>query len=548
MHGTTMMFLFAVPVMSGMALYLIPLMLGTREFAFPRLNALGYWLYLAGGLFIYAGFALHAGADAGWFAYTPLSGPTFSPGKRSDIWAQMITFTEIASIIVAVEVIVAFLKLRAPGMSLSRIPLFGWAMFVQSWMVLLAMPTVMIATTLLISDRSIGTHFFNPAENGEPLLWQHLFWFFGHPEVYLIFIPALGMLSHLISAATHRPIFGYPAMVLSLVTTAFFAFGLWVHHMFTTGLPQIGETFFTAASLIIAIPTGVQIFCWIATLWGARIRMNTAFLFALGFFSTFIIGGLTGVMIASVPFDQQVHDTYFIVAHFHYTLIGGAVFPLLGAVYHWFPKITGRLLDERLGKWNFAFIFAGFHLTFFPLHIAGMMGMPRRVYTYPPGLGWDIYHQLATIGALLLLVGGILFLINVFRSVRLGARAGQNPWAADSLEWSTDGPPPAYSFMHQPIVHSRSPMWEPSLGEVTGVASSYREVLVTTAKEAAPHHRMALPAPSIWPLITGCLTTAGLIASVFYPETVYFGAALVLVSLLGWFWPRGSRYDPVRVR
>jgi cytochrome c oxidase subunit 1 len=315
MHGTTMMFLFAVPVMEGMAIYLVPLMIGTRNVAFPRLNAFGYWMYVFGGLLLYSGFVLNTGAETGWFSYVPLAGPSYSPGKRADVWVQMITFTEISALAVAAEIIVSVLKLRAPGMTPNRIPLFVWAMFVQSFMVIFAMPAVMLATGMLVLDRTVGTHFFNPAESADPLLWQHLFWFFGHPEVYLIFIPALGMISHIITSSTRRAIFGYTPLALSLVATAFLGFGLWVHHMFTTGVPQLGQTYFTAASMVIAIPTGIQIFCWIASLWGAKIRVDTAFLFVLGFFSTFVAGGLTGVMIASVPFNHQVHDTYFIVAH-----------------------------------------------------------------------------------------------------------------------------------------------------------------------------------------------------------------------------------------
>ncbi len=376
MHGTTMMFLFAVPVMQAFSVYLVPLMVGTRNIGFPRLTAFSYWVYLFGGAFLWISFLLNVGPDVGWFAYTPLSGPEFSPGKRADTWAQMITFTEVSSLAVAVSVIVTTFKQRAPGMTLDRIPLAVWAMLVTSFVILFAMPAVMLASTMLILDRLVGTQFFNHAEGGDQLLWQHLFWFFGHPEVYIIFLPATGFVSSIVAAFARRPVFGYLPLVLALVATAFMAFGLWVHHMFATGLPQLGASFFTASSMLIAVPSGIQIFCWIATLWGSRPKLDTPLLFVLGFIVIFVMGGMTGVMVASVPLDIQVHDTYFVVAHFHYVLIGGAVFPLLGAVYYWYPKITGRMMSERLGKWHFWLAFIGFNLTFFVMHILGLMGMP----------------------------------------------------------------------------------------------------------------------------------------------------------------------------
>jgi heme/copper-type cytochrome/quinol oxidase subunit 1 len=379
-HGSTMMFLFAVPVMEGMGVYLVPLMLGTRNVAFPRLNAFGYWMYLIGGLFLYWGLFTNTGPDVGWFAYTPLSGPQFSPGKRVDVWAQMITFTEISAMCVAAELAATIMKMRAPGMSLNRIPLFCWSMLVQSFMVLFAMPAVMVASNIfLLTDRTIGTHFANPAEGGDPLLYQHIFWFFGHPEVYIIFIPALGMVSAIVDTNTRRAIFGYPAMVLSLAATAFIGFGLWVHHMFATGLPQIGEAYFTAASMMIGITSGVQIFSWLATMWTGRIRWTAAMHFVAGFVFIFVAGGLTGIMLAAIPLDLQVHDTFFVVAHFHYVLIGGALFPLFGGFHHWFPKFTGRMIDEKLGKLTFWVLFVGFNLTFFPMHILGLKGMTRRI-------------------------------------------------------------------------------------------------------------------------------------------------------------------------
>jgi heme/copper-type cytochrome/quinol oxidase subunit 1 len=346
MHGTTMMFLFAVPVMQAVAAYLVPLMIGARTVAFPRLNAYAYWVFLFGGLMLWIAFAFNTGPDAGWFAYVPLSGPEYAPGKRVDFWAQLITFTELSALLEAVILICTVLKFRAPGMRLHHIPLYVWAMLVTSGMVLFAMPSVMLASTALIMDRLVGTHFYNPGQNGDPLLWQHLFWFFGHPEVYLIFIPGLGFISAIVPTFARRPIFGYTAMVLALVATAFLGFGLWVHHMFATHLPELGKSFFTAMSMLIAIPSALQIFCWLATLARGRLHLATPLLFVLAFFFVLVLGGLSGIMLAAVPFDLQVHDSYFVVAHLHYVLIGGAVFPLVGAVYYWYPKFTGRLMSS----------------------------------------------------------------------------------------------------------------------------------------------------------------------------------------------------------
>jgi cytochrome c oxidase subunit I+III len=547
-HGLAMMFLFAVPVMEAMGVYLVPLMVGTRNIAFPRLNAFSYYMFLFGGVLLFTALVLNTGPDTGWFSYVPLAGPDFSPGKRVDVFNQLITFTELAALSVAVELIATTFKLRAPGMTLNRIPLFVWAMLVTSFMVVFAMPAVVTSSSLLLLDRLVGTHFYNPAEGGDAILYQHLFWFFGHPEVYIIFVPALGMVSMIITTFTQRPTFGYLPLVLSLFTTAFVGFSVWVHHMFTTGLPQMGLSFFTAASLIIVIPTAVQIFCWIAALWKGRPRFEPPLLFVIGFIIIFVIGGLSGVTLASVPLDLQVHDTYYVVAHFHYVLIGGAVFPLIGGIYYWYPKMTGRMLNRRLGILNFFVLFFGFNVTFFPMHILGFLGMPRRVYTYPEYMPWQMWNLISSAGALLLIVGGVMLIFNVVHSYKLGLIAGDNPWNADSLEWATSSPPPVYNFLEIPIVEGRHPMWERSAEPpvVTGIATHRREVLVTDVMDAEPAHLDEFPEPSIWPFLTAVTTSALLVGAIFTPWALPYGVVPVAFTLIGWFWPKKRKGEHVR--
>jgi cytochrome c oxidase subunit 1 len=475
----------------------------------------------------------------------PLSGPDYSPGKRSDFWAQLITFTEVAALAVAVEIVATVFKMRAPGMSLNRIPLFVWAMLVTAFMVIFAMPSVVLGSTFLLLDRLVGTHFYNPAEGGDTLLWQHLFWFFGHPEVYIIFVPALGIVSSIIATFTQRPIFGYTAMVLALVATGFIGFGLWVHHMFATGLPQLGLTYFTAASMIIAIPSGIQIFCWIASIWRGRPRLQTPMLFVLGFVAIFVLGGLSGVTLAAVPFDLQVHDTYYVVAHFHYVLLGGAVFPLIGGIYFWFPKMTGRMMSERVGVVNFWLLFIGFNVTFFPMHILGFQGMPRRIYTYPADMGWGTLNLVSTAGALLLIAGGAVFVFNVVRSYVAGAVAADDPWHGETLEWATSSPPPVYNFLHIPLVEGRSAMWNRSdpAPVVTGIRTDCREVLITDVMDAAPVHLYELPKPTIWPFLCSVVTSAFFVGSVFTPWALPIALLPLAITLTGWFWPKRPTRD-----
>ena len=547
-HGTIMMFLFAVPVMEGIGLYLVPLMVGTRNVAFPRMNAFGYYTYLGGGLLLWIGQLLNVGADAGWFAYVPLSGPAFAPGHRVDIWADMITLTEISALVGAVEIISTVLKQRATGMSLNRIPVFVWAEVVTSFMIIFAMPAVMVASGYLAMDRlaHVNTHFFNPAEGGDALLYQHLFWFFGHPEVYIIFIPATGFVSTIVETFSGRPIFGYTALILSLIATAFIGFGLWVHHMFATPLPNLGRSFFSSASMMIAIPSGIQIFCWLTTLSLGRPRLRVPLLFVCGFVLIFVLGGLTGIMLASVPIDLQVHDTFFVVAHFHYVLIGGAVFPLFGAIYYWFPKWTGHMLNERLGCWNFWTFFIGFNLAFFPMHILGLHGMPRRVYTYVAETGWGRLNLLATIGAGIIGLSVVIFLVNVLISRRRGELAKANPWFAPSLEWAISSPPPQYNFYFVPTVAGSHPLWEEPERKpvIVGLSRETREVLNTTIIDAIPEHRYELAIDSIFPLLLAIVVNLTMTGVIFTPWALPIGMFFSMLALYGWFW-RENEPQPI---
>jgi cytochrome c oxidase subunit I+III len=541
MHGTTMIFLFITPLFTGLANYVVPLMIGTRDMAFPRLNAFSYWVFLASGLFLYAGFAIGAAPDGGWFAYPPMTGPIYSPGINMDIWSLGLIFLSISTTAGAINLIVTILKLRAPGMSLARMPLYVWAMFVTAWMMVLAMPPLTYANVLLQLDRNLGTHFFDPIAGGDPLLWQHLFWLFGHPDVYIIFLPAVGIVSTVIPTFCRRPIVGYPYVALATVLTGIIAFGVWVHHMFATGLPTLGLTFFAAASMIITIPSGVQVFAWVATIIRGRPVFTTPFMFAVGFIVVFVIGGVTGVMFASVPFDQSVTDSYFIVAHFHYVLFGGAVFPMFAGLHYWFPKITGKTYDETLGRWSFWLIFVGFNVTFFPMHIMGLMGMPRRVYTYSPALGVDGLNLLSSIGAALLFVGIVLVAINAIKSLLAGSKADADPWGAATLEWSISSPPPVYGFASIPFVTGRDPLWEqPNLSSDLTLTDG-REILGTTVTDADPEDPLHMPEGSVLPLATAVGFAAVFVASLVGSVPAVLVSVLVTLGLIGaWTWDLGG--------
>ena len=548
LHGSTMLFLVSVPVMEAMAMWLTPLMLGQRTMAFPRLNAFSYWMYLFGVLMLWGPHLFNVTPDLGWFEYPPLSGPAYAPGHRADVWAQMITFTEVAALAVSVNLVATILKMRPPGMTLARMPLFLWAVLVASFMTIFALPAVMLVTSMLISDRLVSTHFFSPATGGDVLLFQHLFWFFGHPEVYIIFIPALGFVSAIVETFSRRTVFGYAPMVLSMLAIGLLGFGLWVHHMFAVGLPKLGNSLYTAASMAIALPAGVQIFCWIATLWSGRPRFRTPLLWVIGFILTFVIGGLSGVMTASAPLDLQLTDTYFVVAHLHYVLIGGALFPLFGAFCYWYPKATGRLMSETWGRVSFALVLGGFNLGFFPMHILGLMGMPRRIYTYGPETGWGPLNLVATIGTLIASAGAAIFVLNAIISLWRGRVAGADPWHGSSLEWATPSPPPSYNFDHTPVVDSPTPLWT-SPGEpagLQGLSLDRREVLVTTTVDAHPDNRQKSPRPSLWPLVTALAVTVLFVGSIFTPWALVWGSVPVAIAATGWFWPKRPRASAAR--
>ncbi|MCL4465866.1 MAG: cytochrome c oxidase subunit I [Chloroflexi bacterium] len=460
MHGTTMVFLFLMPMLAGIGNYLVPLMIGARDMAFPRLNAFGYWLLLFGGLFMYSSFLFGAAPNAGWFAYAPLTELQFSPGLNVDFWALAIFLLGISSTAGAINLIVTIIGMRISGMTFNRMPLFVWSMLVTSFIIVFAMPSVTAAAVLLLADRMLHATFYVPGTGGDPLLWQHLFWAFGHPEVYILVLPTMGIISEVLPVFSRKPIFGYTFIAWSSVAIGVLGFTVWAHHMFAVGLPLVAQAFFAASSMLIAIPTGVKVFNWLATLWGGRIVLKPPLLFAVGFVGQFVIGGITGILVSVVPFDWQVTDSYFVVAHFHYTLFGGALFGMFAGLYYWFPKFTGRLLGDRLGLLHFWLTFLGFNLTFFPMHLLGLFGMPRRIYTYPPGVGWDTLNLISTIGGYIIAASMIVFLWNALSSLRRGVAAGDDPWDGWTLEWATTSPPPPGNFTALPPVRSRRPLWD----------------------------------------------------------------------------------------
>ncbi len=549
MHGTTMIFLFNTPVLAGFGNYLIPLQLGTRDMAFPRLNAFSYWIFLFSGLFMYSSFFFGRPPDGGWFALVPLTGKTYSPGVNMDFWGLGVIFVGISTTVGAINFIVSIFKLRCPGMSLNRMPIFVWSMLVFSLMVIFAVPAVTLAAVLLEMDRLFGTAFFNPVAGGSTLLYQHLFWFWGHPEVYILFVPATGMVSMIIPVFSRRPLAGYIWVATALVAVGFISFGVWVHHMFATGIPALALAFFSGVSLLITIPSGVQFFAWISTMWKGKVVLTTPMLFCIGFLLIFLLGGITGVMVAVLPFDWQVTDSYFIVAHFHYVLNGAVVFPIFGAIYYWMPKMTGRMLSERLGKISFWVMFIGFNVTFFPMHILGFLGMPRRVWTYLPGLGWDGLNLLSTIGGFAFGLGTGLSLMNFVWSRIRGVPAGPDPWKGDSLEWATTSPPPDYNFLAIPVVGGRHPLWDqnplPTLESGDDEATRSlgpegaldRGTPVTSGIDSKPEATLTIPHETYIPLVLAIGLTAFFTGLIIDAALVgVLGIGFAVLGVVWWAW------------
>ncbi|RZL08258.1 MAG: cytochrome ubiquinol oxidase subunit I, partial [Rubrivivax sp.] len=554
MHGTVMMFLFAVPVVEAIAVYLLPNMLGARDLPFPRLSAYAYWAYAFGGLAFFCTLFVGLAPDGGWFMTTPLTGTAYSPGLNADFWLLGIGFIEISAIAGAIELIIGILMTRAPGMTLARMPVYAWAMLVVAVMIVFAFPAVIAGTMLLEMERAFDWPFFLAERGGDPLLWQHLFWFFGHPEVYIIFLPAAGMVSTMVPSLAGTPLAGRRAIITALVAVGFFSFALWSHHMFTAGLGTLSMSLVSAASLAVAVPTAMQVFGWIATLWRGQVRLNTPTLYLLGFFFTFVLGGLTGVMVAILPFDWQVHDTYFIVAHLHYVLIGGVLFPVFGALYYWLPLVNGHRLSERWGRWSFGLVFTGFHVTFFPMHIVGLMGMPRRVYTYQAGLGWDIPNLISSVGSAVLAVGVLLLALDVIRTLRRPPQEHGNPWNAPTMEWL---PSDTYSTRSIPQVTSSDPLWQQAglarqveAGQhwLPGTVTFQRETLVTTPRSATMTHVVQLPGDS-WLPITAALGTAAfffLLNVKAVIPTIAMGT-LAVGATVAWLWQSDRLPGPAMV-
>ena len=521
MHGTTMVFLAIMPLNAAFFNYMTPLMIGARDVAFPRLNALSYWILLLGGLFLNASFLVGAPPNGGWFGYANLTTRQFSPGPEIDFWMLSLQILGASSIMAAVNFIVTILNMRAPGMTLMRMPLFVWMSLVVQFLIVLAFPPITVGLIFLMFDRFFGTHFYDVAAGGDLHLWQHLFWIFGHPEVYILILPAFGIVSEVLPTFSRKPLFGGQVMIYSGVLIGFFGFGVWSHHMFAAGMGPVADAFFAISTMLIAIPTGVKIFNWLATMWGGTIRATVPFHYAAGLVALFTIGGLSGVMHASPPVDLQQTDTYFVVAHFHYVLIGGSLFGILAGASYWWPKMTGRLLDERLGRLGFWVLFAGFNLTFFPQHYLGAIGMPRRIYTYAAGTGWGFWNFWSTVGAFGIAFGVFLFAVNALLSLRRGPPAGADPWDGRTLEWRTSSPPPPHDFDEIPPVYSRDSFWREKYGDSRGRKP--------TPRPAAPDpHGIHMPAPSHWPIVIALGIVVAAVGALTSLALVLIGAAVLV--------------------
>jgi cytochrome c oxidase subunit I+III len=543
MHGTIMMFLFAIPMLEGLALYMLPKMLGARDLAFPRLSAYGYWCYLFGGLILIGALLAGVAPQSGWFMYTPLSSDVYAPGINADVWLLGVTFVEISALTMAVELTVSILKLRAPGMTLARMPIFAWYILVTALMMIVGFPPLILGSILLEMERAFGLPFFDPERGGDPLLWQHLFWLFGHPEVYIIFLPAAGAISTIIPTFAQRPLVGYRAVVASIIVMAFLSFGIWVHHMFTTGIPHLAMAFFSLGSALVAVPTAVQMFAWLATLAHGRPRWDVPMLYIFGFIVIFVCGGLTGVMLAMVPFNWQAHDSYFVVAHFHYVLVGGFVFPMLAALYYWLPHVTGRLSVHRLSVPAFWLIFAGFNVTFLTMHLTGLMGMPRRVYTYFGHEGWTWLNLLSSVGSFVLTMGFALIAADILLQRRFGPRFRRNPWHAGTLEWATPTPPAAYGFASLPRIEVRADSLAPSqIGPLLAAGKGYlgaarndwQETLGVNITTAEPDQIVILPRPTYLPLVLALATGVVVMALLFKLYGIAVLATIIVAGLFVW--------------
>lgn len=533
MHGLVMIFLALMPMAAAFFNYFIPLLIGARDVAFPRLNAFSYWTYLFGGLLLVSSFLFNAAPNFGWTGYANLSGPEFT-GLNGDFYVASLLVLGVSSTASSLNFLVTIINMRAPGMTWMRLPLFPWLTFITAILILLAFPPLTVGMLLLTFDRYFGATFFMPDAGGDVVLYQHLFWIFGHPEVYIMILPAWGIVSQIVPTFSRKPLFGYPFMVYSGISIAFLSFGVWAHHMFAVGLGPVPESSFGLMSMLIAIPTGVKIFNWLGTLWGGSITVTTPLLFSVGFISMFTIGGISGVMHAAVPIDYWQHDSYFIVAHIHYVLFGGTMFVLLGAIYYWFPKMFGRMLNDRLGRIQFWLTLIGFNITFFPMHFLGIDGMPRRVYTYPDGMGWDLWNMVETIGAYMLGLSVLIMVYNILVSLRHGAQAPADPWDGRSLEWSIPSPPPAYNFAVIPTVHSREAYWD--FKHRSGPSVEAEQNINPGPSVARGIH---MPPPSYWPILAAsglALAGAGLVVR---PLAIIPGLALLIVSLHGW------AYEPI---
>jgi len=528
MHATAMVFMVIMPLSASFFNFVVPLAIGARDVAFPRLNAFSYWVFLFGTLLMHASFLVGQVPDAGWFSYANLTSTTYSPNDGLDFWALGLLVLGVSSVAAALNFMVTIINMRCPGMTMMRMPVFIWMTLITSILLVLAFPVITVGLVELVLDRNFGTHFFDTSGGGDPILWQHLFWVFGHPEVYILILPPMGVVSEILPTFSRKPLFGYPVVIFSGIVIGFMSWAVWSHHMFTTGMGPTALTVFTITTMLIAVPTGVKIFNWIGTMWGGSIEFKTPMLFAIGFISLFIIGGLSGVSHAVAPSDFQQQDTYYIVAHIHYVLFGGSIFGILAGMYYWFPKLTGRMMGEGLGKWNFWLTFIGMNLTFFPMHYVGLNGMPRRIYTYTEDFGWGLLNSLSSLGYVVLFIGMLLLVINIIQSLRNGRVAGHDPWDAPTLEWSISSPPPVYNFAEIPRVEGRDPYWTTKRrAEAAGqpVAGPEARVDVSTIHMPSPSYWPALVAVGVVLIAAGLLTHYGL---------SFVGGVIALLGTIGW--------------